>query len=153
MTESAWYWADHDGTPKATTIAALRATLSLSALPPFVLVWHTGLSEWLPAYLIAELAKILGVEAAEAGALDPSITEPPAAPVEWYVECYGGTPPGSLASPSAGLSKTANMNTGDKFDPNLMKTVLGRNKPLPIAAFRSVDDYLTHIRKLRGSDE
>ncbi len=153
MSDAVWYWADHDGTPKHTTLAALRATLSLSALPPFVLVWHTGLSEWLPAYLVAELAKTLGVEEVETGGLDASVTEPPPAPVEWYVECFGGSVPGSLTASSGGLAETANMHIGSKFDPNQMKTVLGRNKPLPIAAFRSVDDYLTHIRKLRAPDE
>jgi hypothetical protein len=150
MTDTKWYWADADGTQKPTGLVPLRASLSLSALPPFVLVWHTGLGEWLPAYLMNDFAKALGVEAVEKGELDPSLTEPPPPPVEWYVECYGGAPPASLAETSAGMSATHNMNTGQHFDPQQMKTVLGTNKPLPIGAFRNVDDYLGHIRKLRN---
>jgi hypothetical protein len=149
QTQTDWYWADHDGTPKPTSVTALRASLSLSALPPFVLVWHTGLGEWLPAYLVTELAKTLGMEGVEAAELNPAATEPPPAPVEWYFECYGGTPPTSLTDSSAGLAETRNMNIGERFDPHQMKTVLGRDKPLPISAFLSVDDYLAHIRALR----
>jgi hypothetical protein len=48
-----------------------------------------------------------------------------------------------------GMSETQNMNIGAQFDPQQMKTVLGRNKPLPVGAFRNVDDYLGHIRALR----
>ena len=150
MADESWFWADLDGSPKPTSLAALRASLSLSALPPFVLVWRTGLSEWLPAYLVADLAKVLGVDPVDPAELDASLTEPPAAPVEWYLECYGGTPPASLAEPSAGMSATRNMNIGNHFDPQQMKTVMGSNKPLPIGAFRSVDDYLAHIRKLKS---
>jgi hypothetical protein len=149
MTETKWYWADHDGTAKSTSVSILRASLTLSALPPFVLVWHTGLSEWLPAYLVSELATVLGMDAVDPGELHPSLTEPPPAPVEWYLECYGGPPPPSLAEASAGLSETRNMNIGASFDPHQMQTMLGRDKPLPIGAFRSVDEYLAHLRALR----
>ncbi len=149
MTDTEWFWADFDGTPKSTSVVALRASLSLSALPAFVLVWHTGLAEWLPAYLVTDFAKVLGLEPAEGGELDPTLTEPPPAPVEWYVECYGGAPSSSLAEPSAGMAATHNMNIGERFDPQQMQTVVGSNKPLPIGAFRNVDDYLNHIRKLR----
>ncbi len=149
MTEMQWYWADSDGTPHSSSVAALRASLSLSALPPFVLVWHTGLSEWLPAYLISEFAKVLGVEAVERGDLDPTFAEPPPALVEWYLECYGGTPPASLADTAGSLAATRDVGTGQRFDPQQMKTVLGRDRPLPIGAFRDVDDYLKHIRSLR----
>jgi hypothetical protein len=149
MTEPQWYWADHDGTPKPTSVTILRASLSLSALPPFVLVWHTGLPEWLPAYLITELATGLGMEGVEPIELDPALTEAPPAPIEWYLECYGGTPPTSLTGSSVGLSDTRNMNIGSSFDPHQMQTVLGSNKTLPIGAFRSVDEYLAHLRALR----
>ncbi|MEZ4219961.1 MAG: hypothetical protein R3B13_03460 [Polyangiaceae bacterium] len=150
MNDSEWFWADCDGTTKSTSVAALRATLSLAALPPFVLVWRAGFAEWLPAYLVSEFAKILNVEAGDIGETDPDLTEAPPAPVEWYVECFGGAPPPSLAEPVAGMGDTRDMKIGAKFDPQQMKTVLGRNKPLPIAAFRSVDDYLTHIQGLRS---
>jgi len=149
MSELHWYWADHDGTPKPTSKAVLLSSLSLSALPPFVLVWHSGLSEWLPAYLVSDLAKALGIEGVEPSELDPSFTEPPPAPLEWYYECFGGPPPKSLSQHSAGLAETRNMNIGPSFDPHQMQTVLGRNKPLPIGAFPSIDDYLAHIRALR----
>lgn len=149
MTDTNWYWAEADGTPRATSVAALRASLSLSALPPFVLVWHTGLGDWLPAYLVSELAKSVGMDAVEQGELDPSLTEPPSAPVEWYVECFGGALPASLADTGVSQSATRDVNTGQRFDPQQMKTVLGASKPLPIGAFRSVDDYLRHIRDLR----
>lgn len=148
MTETEWFWAEHDGTAKLTNVTVLRASLSLSALPPFVLVWHTGLVEWLPAYLISELATGLGMEGVEPPELDPALTKPPPAPIEWYVECYGGTPQ-PLAGPSAGLSETRDMNIGSSFDPHQMKTMLGSKKALPIGAFRSVDEYLAHLRALR----
>jgi hypothetical protein len=149
MTETQqWYWAEPDGTVKPTSVTILRASLSLAALPPFVLVWHTGLSEWLPAYLISELATGLGMEGVEPGELDPALTEPPPAPIEWYLECYGGTPPTSLAG-SAGMSDTRNMHIGASFDPHQMQTMLGSKKALPIGAFRSVDEYLAHLRALR----
>lgn len=150
MTEPKWYWAEADGTLKAADLATLRASLSLSALPPFVLVWHTGLGEWLPAYLIGDLARTLGVDAVEPGDIDPSLTEPPPAPVEWYTECYGGAPPASLTHAVASLSATHDVRTGQRFDPQQMKTVLGKSKALPIGAFRNVDDYLRHIRALRA---
>lgn len=149
MTDTEWYWAESDGTPKLTSIVALQASFSMAALPAFVLLWHTGLGEWLPAYLMNDFAKVLGVEEVDKGELDPSLTTPPPAPVEWYIECYGGTAPVSLAEPMGGMSETQNMNIGAQFDPQQMKTVLGRNKPLPVGAFRSVDDYLGHIRALR----
>jgi hypothetical protein len=153
MTESQWYWADLDGTPRSTSVAVLRASLSLASLPPFVLVWRTGLNEWLPAYLITELATGLGMEGVEPAELHQAFTEPPPAPVEWYVECYGGTLPASLAGPSAGMSETRDMNIGASFDPHQMKTVLGSEKVLPIGAFRNVDEYLTHLRTLRDKAE
>jgi hypothetical protein len=149
MTEAEWYWADHDGTPKPTNLTILRASLSLSALPPFVLVWHTGLPEWLPAYLISDLGKGLGMEEVEQAELDPALTAPPPAPIEWYVECFGGAVPSSLAAPAAGLAETRNMHIGASFDPHQMETVVGSNKTLPIGAFRSVDEYLAHLRELR----
>ncbi|MFO0566473.1 MAG: hypothetical protein U0263_12460 [Polyangiaceae bacterium] len=148
MTELSWYWADHDGAPKLATKEVLLMCLSASALPPFVLVWHTGLPEWLPAYLVNDLAKALGVEEVEPSELDPSFTEPPPAPLEWYFECFGGPPPNPLGQ-QAGLAETRNMNIGRKFDPHQMQTVVGRKKPLPIGAFPNVGDYLAHIRKLR----
>jgi hypothetical protein len=149
MTEAEWYWADHDGTPKSTNVTILRASLQLSALPPFVLVWHTGLPEWLPAYLIAEFATSLGMEGVEPTELDPAHTQPPPAPIEWYLECFGGSVPSTLAAQSGGLSVTRNMHIGASFDPHQMQTVLGGKKPLPIGAFRSVDEYLDHLRSLR----
>jgi hypothetical protein len=149
MTETEWYWAEPDGTVKPSSETILRASLSLSALPPFVLVWHTGLAEWLPAYLISELAKGLGMEGVEPGELDPTLTKPPPAPIEWYLECYDGKPPATLAGPSGGLSDTRDMHIGASFDPHQMQTVLGSKKALPIGAFRSVDEYLAHLRALR----
>jgi len=151
MTEIKWFWADHDGTPKGTTVTVLRASLSLSALPPFVLVWHTGLPEWLPAYLVSELSEGLGMERVEPSEIDESLVEPPPAPIEWYLECFGGTIPPSLSDPAAGMSETRNMNIGARFDPHQMQTVLAQGKPLPIGAFRSVDEYLEHLRVLRGT--
>lgn len=149
MTERKWYWADHDGTAKPTSKAVLLTSLSISALPPFVLVWYTGLSEWIPAYLVSELAETLGIEDVEPAELDPAFTEPPAPPLEWYYECFGGPPPSSLSQQSAAMAETRNMNIGPSFDPHQMQTVVGRNKPLPIGAFHRVDDYLAHLRALR----
>lgn len=149
MTEPQWYWADHDGTAKPTTKAVLLTSLSLSALPPFVLVWHTGLSEWLPAYLVSDLAKSLGTEDLEPCELDPAYTEPPPPPLEWYHECFGGPPPNPLSQQSAGMSETRNMNIGSSFNPHQMQTVVRHDKPLPIGAFSRIDDYLAHVRALR----
>jgi len=149
MTETQWYWADHDGTPKPTSRAILLTSLSLSALPPFVLVWHTGMRHWLPAYLVDDLAKELGIEDLEELELDPALTEPPLPPLEWYYDCFGGPPPNPLSQHSAGMAETRNMNIGPSFDPHQMQTVANRNKPIPIGAFRSIDAYLAHIRALR----
>jgi len=51
-----WRWADPQGIQRVLHSDELRSALASGALPPYTLVWREGMSEWQPAYLVAELA-------------------------------------------------------------------------------------------------
>ncbi len=94
--EDAWYWADYDASVVRSTVERLRAEIKNFRLPPFVLVWHTGWSDWLPAYLVETIYDDPDLERSEANLLDGGGVDPPPPPVEWYTECLGKPPKWSL---------------------------------------------------------
>ena len=73
-----WRWADRKGVQRLVHSDELRAALSSGALPPYTLVWRPGMSEWQPAYQVAELATV--AISAQQGVI-PNIPPPPLAMV------------------------------------------------------------------------
>jgi hypothetical protein len=51
-----WAWGTHQGAAEWASTEQLRRWLARGILPPSILVWKPGWSEWLPAREVAELA-------------------------------------------------------------------------------------------------
>ena len=149
-----WYWADHDGSLHPISVPELAGVLAEGRLPPFILVWTAGYAEWMPAYLVEELQPALGMEPGTVGhvAVDETATQPPEAPIEWYVECLGAPPSKTFDQPvpSTKRRQTLELDWSEGFNVHELPTMRGGQRVLPFAAFRQVDDYLAHIRALRA---
>jgi len=78
-----WRWADPQGIQRVLHSDELRSALASGALPPYTLVWREGMSEWQPAYLVAELATM--AISAQTGVI-PNIPPPPLAMVAVQAE-------------------------------------------------------------------
>ncbi len=78
-----WRWADPQGVQRVMHSDELRAALGCGSLPPYILVWRPGMTEWQPAYLVAELATI--AISAQQGVI-PSVPPPPPAIVAVQAE-------------------------------------------------------------------
>ncbi len=145
-------WADYDGRQVPVTLGDLRADLKAARLPPFVLVWQTGWLEWVPAYLVGELQGVLGLELEHVEVpIDSAQDEPPEAPLEWYVECFDGPPSAPFRRPTApGLQRGLELDWSEGFSIHESPTLRTEKLLIPLGAFRRVEDYLEHMRKLRG---
>ncbi len=145
-----WRWVDLDGTEQPIALGELARRVSDEQLPPFVLVWRMGFSDWLPAYLVPELADTLGVETPELPDEDAAQTEPPAAPLEWYTECLGQSSSKSLArAEKRPAQRMLNLDWSDAFGFEESPTTPSKRRLLPVGAFPDIDAYLEHLRKLR----
>ncbi len=143
-----WRWADLDGTARATTLQALAQAILEESLPPYILVWRRGWLEWLPGYLVPELADILGVESAGVPTVEQELDTPPPAPLEWYMECLGPSSAKTLNKFRA--SRTMfELDWSESFASDESPTVPKRSRYLPVGAFRDIDAYLEHLRGLR----
>ena len=141
---------DLDGTEQPIALGELARRVSDEQLPPFVLVWRSGFSDWLPAYLVPELADTLGVETSALPDEDSSQTEPPTAPLEWYTECLGQSSSKSLArAQKPPAQRMLNLDWSDAFDFEESPTTPSKRRLLPVGAFPDIDAYLEHLRKLR----
>src|SRR5260370_40062718 len=71
-----WRWADPQGVQRVIHSDELRAALASGTLPPYTLVWRSGMPDWVPAYQAAEWATIaISVQQG----LIPNIPPPPPA--------------------------------------------------------------------------
>jgi hypothetical protein len=150
--EDAWYWADYDGSAIRSTAERLRNEIRAFRLPPFVLVWHTGWSDWVPAYLVDTIYDDPDLErGVNALALEGGGDEPPSPPIEWYTECLGKPPKWSLLTRERqNHQPSLELDWNETFSVHERPTARDRRTALPLAAFRQVDDYLAHIRAIRN---
>lgn len=85
--EIEWRWADQDGVQNIVEFAELTDSLRSGALPAYTLVWRTGWSTWCHASQLSDFANAMPAGRAEpiaAPLLDPTVTEPPAPPLDRY---------------------------------------------------------------------
>ncbi|MEZ4220434.1 MAG: hypothetical protein R3B13_05840 [Polyangiaceae bacterium] len=149
--DPSWRWVDVDGSERSTTLRELTHSVHEEQLPPFVLVWRPGWMEWLPAYLVPELADTLGVEVPHTPDEDDTQREPPSPPLEWYTECLGhGGLPTLLARSRSVRKRRVNLDWSDVFTSEESPTEPRKRRLLPVGAFPDIDAYLDHLRKLRG---
>jgi hypothetical protein len=154
-----WSWVDFDGSQYKLTEETLHGFLTKGTLPPFVLIWRRGYSEWMPAYLIPEFRSALGSEELVLTSgleLDPNRDQPPDPPLEWYIECLGAdTQVKSLeqardSKPSMldlDWQEFASEEQFSEFEAPTRKVELSS---LPAAAFPDAETYLSHIRNYRS---
>ncbi|HMR78395.1 MAG TPA: DUF4339 domain-containing protein [Polyangiaceae bacterium] len=149
-----WRWVDLDGTEQGIALGELAQRVSDEQLPPFVLVWRPGFAEWLPAYLVPELAETLGVDAPDAPYEDDTQTQPPPAPVEWYIECLGQSSSKTLARvQKLPPPRMLHLDWSDAFAFEESPTLPRKRRLLPVGAFPDIDAYLAHLRRLRDARE
>lgn len=145
-----WRWVDLDGSEHRCLLRELANTILDEALPPYVLVWRSGWLDWLPAYLVPELADVLGVESAGVPTAEEHVASPPPPPLEWYQECVGPSSGHTLLKPPSRRRSPLRLDWGESFGTCESPTVPGRRLLLPVGAFRDIDAYLDHLRARRG---
>jgi hypothetical protein len=140
-----WWWADADGALRVITLRELRDLLGCFQLPPYVLIWRSEWVDWLPAYLVPELADVAAADLCRPGApeRDPEQTEPPEPPLLWYLECEAGS---TVLSPASQRTSLLELDWGEAFSIHECPTVPRAMRVLPPAAFRDLDTYLAHAR-------
>jgi hypothetical protein len=134
----------------------LYESLEEGVLPPFVLLWRTGFTDWLPAYLVPDFRAALGSDDLVLHSLPeaPDQTEPPTPPLEWYIECLGeDAGHTTLAQERDSTPSLLDLDWNDFDDENAgfseNEAPTQRRPPmrsLPAAAFPNADAYLSHIR-------
>jgi hypothetical protein len=93
-TATEWRWVDLNGEQHVVSFDELARALSTEALPAFVLVWHTGWSEWLPAANVPEFTPALGLDRTGPPSIAPSSPAATVAPAP-ALSAYGAhAPPG-----------------------------------------------------------
>jgi hypothetical protein len=154
-----WWWADFDGSLYKLTQETLHGFLAKGTLPPFVLIWRGGWTEWLPAYLIPEFRTALGSEElviASGLDRDPSRTEPPPPPLEWYIECLGADAnvrsleQARDSKPSMLDLDWGEFESDEQFSEFEAPTRRVQMHSLPAAAFPDAETYISHIRSYRS---
>lgn len=144
-------WADYDGRQVPVTLSDLRADLAAQRLPPFVLVWQSGWLEWIPAYMVGELQSALGLEMDHFDVPnDDAQDDPPEVPLEWYVECLGGPPSAPFRrATDPGVRRSLELDWSEGFSIHESPTLRAGQIRIPLGAFRDVEEYLAHMRRLK----
>jgi hypothetical protein len=99
-----WRWVDIGGEQHKVRQDDLVEALRRGRLPPHVLVWRTGWSEWLPAANTGELRHAFTADQsgpAAAVRLDPTLVSPPPPPLGHYAL---KVPRGTLTLERPGIS-------------------------------------------------